>query len=48
MSPGDALWVPMFFPHHAISLSPRLSVSFPFTPRGLLTKANEDRNWITL
>ena len=48
MSPGDALWVPMFFPHHAISLSSRLSVSFPFTPRGLLTKANEDRNWITL
>ena len=48
MNPGDALWVPMFFPHHAISLTPRLSVSFPFTPRGSLTKANEDRNWITL
>ena len=48
MNPGDALWVPMFFPHHAISLTPRLSVSFPFTPRGLLTKANEDRNWISL
>ena len=48
MNPGDALWVPMFFPHHAVSLTPRLSVSFPFTPRGLLTKANEDRNWISL
>ena len=48
MKPGDAIWVPMYCPHHAVSLSPRMSVSFPFTPRGLLTKANEDRNWISL
>ena len=48
MNPGDVLWVPMYYPHHAVSLTPRLSVSFPFTPRGLLTQANEDRNWITL
>ena len=48
MKPGDALWVPMYYPHQAISLTPRLSVSFPFTPSGLLTLANEDRNWITL
>jgi len=25
-----------------------MSVSFPFTPRGLLTLANEDRNWVTI
>ena len=48
MKPGDAIWVPMYCPHLAVSLTPRMSVSFPFTPRGLLTLANEDRNWITI
>ena len=48
MKPGDALWIPIYYPHHAISLTPRLSVSFPFTPRGLITLSNEDRNWIKL
>ena len=48
MNPGDALWIPIHYPHHAISLTPRLSVSFPFTPRGLMTESIEDRNCITL
>ena len=48
MKPGDAIWVPMYCPHLAVSLTPRMSVSFPFTPRGLLTLANEDRNWVTI
>ena len=48
MNPGDALWIPIHYPHHAISLTPRLSVSFPFTPRGLMTESIEDRSWITL
>ena len=48
MNPNDALWIPIYYPHQAISLTPRLSVSFPFTPRGLLTESIEDRSWITL
>ena len=48
MSSGDALWIPIHYPHQAISLTPRLSVSFPFTSRGLMTESIEDRNWITL
>ena len=48
MKPGDALWIPIHYPHHAISLTPRLSVSFPFTPRGLMTESIEDRSWVTL
>ena len=48
MKKGDAIWIPLHCPHEARSLTPRLSVSFPFTPNGHLTKANEDRSWITL
>ena len=48
MEPGDMIVVPMYYPHHAISLSPRMSVSFAFTQRGLLSIANEDRSWISL
>ena len=36
MKPGDAIWIPLHYPHLATSLTPRMSVSFPFTPRGLM------------
>ena len=48
MKPGDAIWIPLHYPHFATSLTPRMSVSFPFTPRGLMSIAHEDRNWISL
>ena len=48
MKPGDAIWIPMHYPHHAISLTPRLSVSFPFTEEGSFEMSREDRNWIEL
>ena len=48
MKPGDAIWIPLHYPHLAISHTPRMSVSFPFTPRGLMSIAHEDRNWISL
>ena len=48
MKPGDAIWIPAYYPHQAISLTSRMSVSFPFTQKGLLSIANEDRRWITL
>jgi ribosomal protein L16 Arg81 hydroxylase len=50
MEPGDAIWIPRYYPHHAISLTPRLSVSFPFADdeNSTLKKHFEDRNWITL
>ena len=48
MKPGDAIWIPAYYPHQAISLTSRMSVSFPFTQKGLLSNATEDRSWITL
>jgi len=50
MEPGDAIWIPRYYPHEAISLTPRLSVSFPFSDNenSTLKKHFEDRNWITL
>jgi ribosomal protein L16 Arg81 hydroxylase len=50
MEPGDAIWIPRYYPHEAISLTPRLSVSFPFTDNenSTLEKHFEDRNWVTL
>ena len=48
MEKGDAIWIPLHCPHEARSLTPRLSVSFPFTNHGLLENANEDRSWIEL
>ena len=48
MKPGDAIWIPLHYPHLATSLTSRMSVSFPFTPRGLMSIAHEDRNWISL
>tara|TARA_A200000159_G_C7189615_1_gene283218 strand:- start:52 stop:756 length:705 start_codon:yes stop_codon:yes gene_type:complete len=47
MEPGDAIWVPLHYPHLATSLTPRLSVSFPISFRSQITKAREDRNWIS-
>ena len=50
METGDALWIPKYYPHQAISLTPRLSVSFPFVndENGTHEQSFEDRNWITL
>jgi hypothetical protein len=50
MEAGDAIWIPKYYPHQAISLTPRLSVSFPFTntENGTHKQSFEDRNWITL
>ena len=50
MEPGDAIWIPMYYPHQAISLTPRLSVSFPFgdNENAAHKQSFEDRNWITL
>lgn len=50
MEPGDAIWIPRYYPHQAISLTPRLSVSFPFNDTENTAHKDhfEDRNWITL
>ena len=50
MEPGDAIWIPMYYPHEAISLTPRLSVSFPFQDNESAAhkQSFEDREWITL
>lgn len=47
MEPGDAIWVPIHYPHLATSLTPRLSVSFAINPRASITDGREDRNWIS-
>ncbi len=44
MNPGDMVWIPEHYPHHAISITPRLSVSFPIK----IHHENgdmEDRHW---
>jgi hypothetical protein len=50
MENGDAIWIPRYYPHQAISLTPRLSVSFPFcdNENSSHEKSFEDRNWVTL
>ena len=50
MEVGDAIWIPRYYPHQAISLTPRLSVSFPFNDTENTAHKDhfEDRNWITL
>lgn len=50
MEAGDALWIPRYFPHKATSLTPRLSVSFPFPDdeNAAHELSFEDRNWISL
>ena len=47
MNPGDAISIPAFYPHLALSQSKRLSVSFPFTPQVEGTHY-ETREWIKL
>tara|TARA_R100001443_G_scaffold2988_1_gene9696 strand:- start:21 stop:575 length:555 start_codon:yes stop_codon:yes gene_type:complete len=43
MNPGDMVLVPEHYPHHAISITPRLSVSFPIQINE--DGAMEDRHW---
>ncbi len=43
MNPGDAIWIPEHYPHHAISITPRLSVSFPI--QIYESDDREDRHW---
>ena len=45
MTPGDAIWIPRYYPHQANSKSIRLSVSFPMLEMG---DYFEDRNWVKL
>ena len=45
MTPGDAIWIPRYYPHQANSKSIRLSVSFPMLEMG---NYFEDRNWVNL
>ena len=45
MKPGDAIWIPRYYPHLAISHTKRLSVSFPFN-RKIDSTRREDRHWI--
>jgi len=46
MKPGDAIWIPAYYPHLATSKSIRMSVSFPL---GLEPDPPyEDRTWIKL
>ena len=46
MRPGDAIWIPKFYPHLASSKTPRMSVSFPSYHK--LDKSYEERDWIKL
>ena len=45
MKPGDAIWIPRFYPHLATSRTKRLSISFAFNKK--LDRITEDRNWVT-
>ena len=45
MKPGDAIWIPRYYPHLATSHTKRLSVSFPFN-REIDSTRREDRHWI--
>ena len=50
MENGDAIWIPRYYPHQAISLTSRLSVSFAFADKESAAhkESFEDRNWISL
>ena len=43
MNPGDMIWIPEHYPHLAISITPRLSVSFPIQINE--DGGMEDRHW---
>jgi len=44
MSPGDAVFIPAYYPHLATSFTPRMSVSFPFPPHKNVNIQN--REWV--
>jgi len=44
MKPGDAIWIPKYYPHLATSNTVRMSVSFPIKCNG----ARQPREWIEL
>ena len=46
MQPGDAVFVPMNVYHQALSLSKRMSISFPVSMNNVT--ANQDRHWIKI
>jgi hypothetical protein len=46
MSPGDAIWIPRYYPHLATSKTSRLSVSFPMSHSD--NKTFQEREWIQL
>lgn len=46
MKNGDAIWIPMHYPHLATSKTKRLSVSFPICDKPI--QAEHDRAWVTL
>ena len=49
MKPGDAIWIPAYHPHLAISRTCRLSVSFPLLQNPSWDgREYEDRSWIEL
>ena len=44
MESGDAIWIPMYYPHLATSKTKRLSVSFPINTE----QPHEDRKWVKI
>ena len=44
MESGDAIWIPMYYPHLATSKTKRLSVSFPINKE----QPHEDRRWVKI
>lgn len=52
MNPGDAVFIPAQYPHQLVTLSSRLSVSFPIRLKSSTTLEDsttfEDRTWIKL
>ena len=49
LEPGDAIWIPQFYPHHAISKEKRISISFAGYKDLMSNKSfYRDRKWITL
>ena len=47
MEPGDAIWIPMYYPHLATSRTKRLSVSFAISNHSI-KEGFEDREWVKL
>ena len=47
LEPGDAIFVPMFVYHKALSQTKRMSISFPINWR-MIEVPSQDRHWITL